>query len=161
MSNARFEALVREYQDLVMSLLRRNYGGVLDDHREDIAQEVWTKLWIAFEKNESNIVNFKSYLYRTVQTTVWDAARGLEKHQHDALDEATGEGDQPKGDAVLARVTLDDLMARLKPEEARMMRAHLQGFTYAEIATLVGTREGRVRNLISRIKKKMSSWSEP
>lgn len=155
-----FEALVARYHKLVISLIWRYYGGRLKDRADDLSQEIWTKLWVAFKKNENNVVNFKSYLYRTVQTTLWDAIREQDPAQETPEEHAVIAS--PFGEsAVHARLSIDQMTAGLKPEEAQMLRAHLKGFNNSEIATLLGCNEGRVRNLLTRIKKKMARLGEP
>ena len=151
-----FNDLVSKYHKLVMSQIRRFWSGAMNEHAEDISQEVWSKLWESFKKNENNIVNFKSYLYRTVQTTLWDAARALEKHQKlDPIEHTEEPGLEAGDDLLHDRMRLENLVHQLPAEEARMIRAHLQGFNNQEIAALLGTSEGRVRNLLTRIKKKL------
>lgn len=109
------------------------------------------------QKNEKNIVSFKSYLYRTVQTTLWDAIRDLEKHDRtDALEEVIEPGVDTGEDQLHQRMRLQDLLHRLPAQEARMMRAHLKGFSNQEIAVLLDVSEGRVRNLLTRIRKKLT-----
>ncbi|MDJ0837202.1 MAG: sigma-70 family RNA polymerase sigma factor [Acidobacteriota bacterium] len=153
----RFEVLVHEYHTLVISLIKRYYGGRFREQADDISQEIWAKLWESFKKNENNIVNFKSYLYRTVQTTLWDTARALEKDPGQLDDEAEP-GETPNTEQAHQRMALEDLLSRLDEEESRMIRAHLQGFNNAEIGMLLGCSEGRVRNLLTRIKKKLVLW---
>lgn len=155
-----FEDLVAQYQGLVMSLIRRYYGGDLGDRADDLAQEIWIRLWASFEKNERNIVNFKSYLYRTVQTTLWDAIRSLEKERRlEPLEDH--EQTHQAEDLIHLRMDLDQQLASLKPDEARMIRAHLKGFSTDEIATLLNCSEGRVRNLLSRLKRKLTLLGGP
>lgn len=150
-----FDDLVKEYHQLVMSLIYRYYGGRLGDRAEDLSQEIWTRLWESFKKNERNIVSFKSYLYRTVQTTLWDAVRALDKERRNTSIEEVEPSEEPGDDQLHQRLALQDMLDTLKPDEARMMRAHLKGFNAAEIATMLGTSEGRVRNLLSRTRKKL------
>lgn len=150
-----FESLVDKYHKLVMALINRYYGGRLKDQAEDLSQEIWTKLWTAFKKNENNVINFKSYLYRTVQTTMWDAIRS----QRPLADEEVLEAEASSNfgeNAVHARLSVSQMLRGLKPHEARMVRAYLKGFNNGEIAELMGYSEGRVRNLLSRLKKKMA-----
>lgn len=152
-----FENLVHKYQNLVLHLIRRHYGGGLQGQEEDLAQEIWTKLWQGLKKNENNVVNFKSYLYRVVQTTLWDAVETLKKQapvNEPMPEEETAPESAPE--QPVDRLALDTLVAKLKPEEARMIKAHLKGFSNEEIAVLLGTTEGRVRNLLTRIKKKLA-----
>ena len=153
----RFEALVDQYHVLVISLIKRYYGGRFREQADDLSQEVWAKLWENFKKNEKNIINFKSYLYRTVQTTLWDTARALEKDPG-PLEDSDEPGETPDTEQVHQRMALEDLLTRLDREESQMIRAHLQGFSNSEIATLLGSTEGRVRNLLTRIKKKLTLW---
>ncbi len=152
-----FEELVRQYHQLTLRLVQRYYGGTLKDRAEDLAQEIWAKLWERFKKNENNIVNFKSYLYRTAQTTLWDAVRSLEKERGVALDESHEiPGDEVGEKSRLERIELQRMIALLSEEEAQMTRAYIRGFNNEEIAALLGCSEGRARNLISRIKKKLA-----
>ena len=152
-----FDELVERYHQLVTSLIYRYYGGRLGEYADDLSQEIWTKLWHGFKKNEKNIVSFKSYLYRTVQTTLWDAIRDLEKHDRtDPLEEVVEPGVENNEDQLHQRMRLEDLLHRLPAQEARMMRAHLKGYNNQEIGVLLGVSEGRVRNLLSRIRKKLT-----
>lgn len=156
-----FEDLVQSYHKLVLHLIHSYYGGAFQGQAEDLSQEIWTKLWNQFKKNESQVVNFKSYLYRTVQTTLWDAVR---KRDRDPVELAQPELDQDLSSKshearFLAEYRVERLLNRLKREERLMMKAHLQGFSYPEIATMLNTSEGRVRNLISRIKKKLAGMT--
>ena len=152
--SAKFDDLVEKYHALVISLIHRYYGGRLSHQVEDLSQEVWTKLWESFKKNEKNIVNFKSYLYRTVQTTMWDAIRSVENNLTAEEIDTEQIGSEAETDHEVMAV--HHLLTRLPEEEARMMRAYLKGFNNAEIAVLVGCSEGRVRNLLTRIKKKLA-----
>lgn len=151
---SKFEALVEKYHRLVLHLISQYYAGALRHEQEDLSQEIWAKLWEQFKKNENNIVDFKSYLYRTVQTTLWDAIRRCERVEQsiDAIEHQ--EPDEIEEDRTLARMDLERLMQNLRSEEKLMVRAYLRGFSNGEIATLLGCSEGRVRNLIFRIKKK-------
>ena len=115
----------------------------------------------AFQKNQTNIVSFKSYLYRTVQTTLWDAIRTLDK---DSQTESLTDGHPvmaPSDRLHEERLALEGYLKELKPEEVRLIRAHLNGFSTDEIATLMGWSEGRVRNLLSRLKKKLIEMGNP
>lgn len=157
MNEQEFEKLVSKYHLLVMSLINRYYSGRLSERAEDLSQEIWAKLWENLKKNETNVVNFKSYLYRTVQTTLWDAIRQLDKDQTARSLHPEEEIPQSEEtDDLHNRWALDQMLAQLKPEESRMMRAHLKGFNTQEIATLMDCSEGRVRNLLSRIRKKLT-----
>lgn len=150
-----FEELVARYHKLVMSLINQYYGGQLKSQADDLSQDIWTKLWVAFKKNENNLVSFKSYLYRTVQTTLWDAIRS--KHPNaEEIDDHHMLNNSSNEDVVTAKMSLEQMMRGLKPEEAQMVRAYLKGFNNGEIAGLLGCSEGRVRNLLSRLKKKMA-----
>jgi RNA polymerase sigma factor (sigma-70 family) len=161
-----FEELVEQYHRLVISLVRRYYSGAFADRAEDLSQEVWVKLWEAFEKNnqkkndeknEKKILNFKSYLYKTVQTTMWDAMRRLERAPAETpIDNAMAEIADDDRERRERTRHLDQLIERLKDDEARMVRAYMQGFDNGEIAMLCGCSEGRVRNLLTRIKKKLA-----
>ncbi len=156
MAQQSFDQMVQQYQRLVIDLIRKYYSGKLRHMEEDLAQEVWLKLWSALSKNESKVDDFKSYLYRTVQTTLWDAIRRVEKEAGPDLELEVfvpADDDQPSTDA---RLELESRMQVLTHEESLMIRAHLRGFNHEEIANLLAVSEGRVRNLLTRIKKKMA-----
>ena len=151
--SGKFETLVDKYHRLVMHLVSQYYGGALRHQADDLSQEIWTKLWEQFKKNEKNIVNFKSYLYRTVQTTLWDAIRRCERLEQ-GVENGTEFGEDRDEPRILAKVQVERLMRDLKPEEKLMVQAYLKGFNNGEIATMLGCTEGRVRNLLFRIRKK-------
>ncbi|CAM2006946.1 RNA polymerase sigma factor [Acanthopleuribacter pedis] len=154
---AAFAQQVAQYHKLVFSLINRYYSGRLRDHAEDLSQEIWAKLWVHFKKNENNVVNFKSYLYRTVQTTLWDAVRSLDQEaDQEELEELADHAQERADQDAFKRMQLDNLLAQLKTEERQMIQAYLKGFSNQEISVLMGTSEGRVRNLISRTKKKLA-----
>ena len=160
--SSKFEALVEKYHRLVMHLISQYYGGALRHEADDLSQEIWTKLWEQFKKNEKNIVNFKSYLYRTVQTTLWDAVRKTDRQpstnlEEDELGEINSyDRHRIQEDQFLARNQLEVLMGGLKKEEQLIVKSYLKGFNSYETASLLGVSEGRVRNLFTRIKKKMA-----
>ncbi|MCB1052850.1 MAG: sigma-70 family RNA polymerase sigma factor [Acidobacteria bacterium] len=156
-SDASFEDLVQQYHLLVLHLIRRYYGGALGHLEEDLSQEVWTKLWDSFQKNESNIVQFKSYLYRTVQTTLWDAMRRLDQQTTESLADQLEEPQaEPFSPGLISQLDLEKKMDGLNREERLMVQAWLKGFSYQEIADLLACGEGRVRNCLSRIRKKLA-----
>lgn len=155
-----FDNLVKEHSRLVMDLIRKYYRGRLRHIEEDLAQDVWIKLWTQLQKRgENKVDDFKSYLYRTVQTTLWDAIRKVEKDSTFELDpdQVGGSTESPR---LEAKLELEARMKFLNEEESLMIRAHLRGFNNDEIAALLGASEGRVRNLLTRIKKKMA-WGTP
>ena len=153
-----FEAHVTQYRDLVMALIRRHYGGQLGHHAEDLSQEVWAKLWESLKKNETNVVSFKSYLYRTVQTTLWDAVEKLKREGLQPIDEELElPALQDVQSETLAAIEVEQRLESFSKQEQQMMQAHLKGFNYADIAALLGISEGRVRNSLSRMKKKMTA----
>jgi RNA polymerase sigma factor (sigma-70 family) len=151
-----FEALVGQYQQLVLHLIRRSHGGALAHLGEDLAQDVWTKLWDSFSRHESSILHFKSYLYRTVQTTLWDAMQRLQTRPTSSLEDELAEPAGPCfAEPVEQALDLDRRLELLGRQERLMVRAWLQGYNYEEIAGLLGISEGRVRNSLSRAKKRM------
>lgn len=156
MQEQEFEAKVSKYHKLVMSLIHRYYQGKLGNRAEDLSQEVWLKIWESLKKNETNVINFKSYLYRTVQTTLWDAIRKVREGESDVdlEQQEIPESDTPGGD--LGNIELEQRLAKLEWQEQQMVRAHLQGFNYSEIATLLNTSEGAVRNKLSRLKSRLA-----
>lgn len=158
----KFEQLVEKYHRLVLHLVRKYYGGRFLEEAEDISQEIWSKLWVHLKKNESQVVNFKSYLYRTVQTTLWDTVQRAERDPLSQSEELQLDNLQHDRSPQLveaeihSRQMVSVLLRSLKKEDQIIVKAYLQGLNYDEIAVLLGTSEGRIRNLLTRIKKKMA-----
>lgn len=156
MDEQQFEERVGKYHRLVMSLIHRYYQGRLGDRAEDLSQEVWLKIWESLKKNETNVINFKSYLYRTVQTTLWDAIRKIRDDESDVDLEQQEAPEQDNPGGSLGNIELEQRLGQLDWEDRQLVRAHLQGFNYAEIAALLSLSEGSVRNKLSRLKSKLT-----
>ena len=152
----RLGALVRDYGRLIRHVIRSVGGRDAADMAEDIEQAVLLGLWQQVAR-EQRIDHPASYVYRAaVRETVRALRR--ERARIDRTDAPYEEtvAHQPTSDphrqaedrqqrAILARC-LDGLA----PDRARAVRAHLAGFSVAEIMELFGWPYQRARNLIAR-----------
>jgi RNA polymerase sigma factor (sigma-70 family) len=123
-----------------------------------LAQEIWLKLWKSTQTHENSIRDFKSYLYRTVQTTLWETVQQLDKRPEVALEDQLVEPSEASPEkAILRKALLEKRMKQLKPQEQELMQLHFTGMTYKEIALLMRLEPGRVRNLLTRVKRKLEA----
>jgi len=120
------------------------------------------RLWRAL-RDERNVEDPASYLYRIAVTTTIDAVRRVTARREDSIDVPDTDVKVPalppadprqSPDAVVARRrAMDALMkalAQLPPNRRRCVELHLQGFSTTEIAELEGWTEAKARNLVYR-----------
>jgi RNA polymerase sigma factor (sigma-70 family) len=157
-SDARFEALVRDYARLVRHAIRAAGGGQIEPLAEDIEQKVFLALWQQVRR-EQTIDHPVSYLYQAAVRETVRAVRRAHARPEVGLEEV---GDQirhqaesnpgPERAALDAerRRMLAEALVTLQPDRARAVRAHLQGFSVQEIMTLFAWDYQKARNLVAR-----------
>lgn len=162
------EALLEKYGELLRNAIAQVCPKKLGLHFDDIEQEARLRLWKAL-KSETEIENPASYLYRIALTTTIDAVRRvaarreeqlrLEIDAFDGRDSAarveepvTAADRSPEALAerriLLAKV--EAALARIPGDRRRAVGLHLQGFTPAEIASLLSWTEPKARSLVYR-----------
>ena len=170
----RADVLARFERD-ALPLLDTLYSGALrltrDPHQaEDLVQETFAKAFAAFSSFEDG-TNIKAWLFRIMQnqfiTNYRKAARAPLESQIDDLQdwelsklEAAADTATPSAEAEALRALPDGevLQALLElPEEFRtaVYLADAEGFTYAEIADIVGVPLGTVMSRIHRGRKRL------
>jgi RNA polymerase sigma factor (sigma-70 family) len=156
---ARFEALLRQYDRLIVSIvarLGRQFGLRRDNFavREDIAQEVRFDLWKQIARGV--VIEFPAtYVYRaTIRETV-RALRRAASRDMESLDEEGTQAIEP-ADPFKILVARDQLrkvhegVASLSPERRQAVQAHLTGFQFQELMSMHGWSYQKARNLVSR-----------
>jgi RNA polymerase sigma-70 factor (ECF subfamily) len=126
------------------------------DAGRDAVQEVFLRYFA--ERGKGNCVeNPRAWLYRV-----------LHNHLLDRLDRAAmkyevsvGDADQVPDQCVGAEMRLEqtqtaqEIAARLTPRELDCLRLRVDGFSYEEIAQVLGVRPGTVRALLPRVYSKL------
>lgn len=167
--------LMLRFERDALPLLDTLYSGALrltrDPHQaEDLVQETFTKAFAAFASFEEG-TNIKAWLFRIMQnqfiTNYRKASRQPLESQIDDLQdwelsrlEAAADTATPSAEAEALRALPDGevLQALLAlPEEFRtaVYLADAEGFSYAEIADIVGVPLGTVMSRIHRGRKRL------
>jgi RNA polymerase sigma factor (sigma-70 family) len=155
--DARLEALVRDYGRLIRHVIRTVGGRDAAPLAEDIEQTILLGLWQQVAR-EQPIDHPASYVYRAA---VRETVRALKRER------ARADRTEPVREEVTTPVAPTDnpyrhtasrqqrqILARcledLAPDRKRAVRAHLAGFSVAEVMELFGWPYQRARNLIAR-----------
>ncbi len=150
----------RAFISQVVSRLAPRYLGV---QQSEIEQETAIRVWRTL-RNEREIRDFQSYVYRVAATAALDSVREVKQRQEQQLDlqEVAGMTESPSlpgsravspEDGVIRRALIErvqQLVDALPPNRRRALMLHFQGFTSGEIAEIRGWSEPKARNLTYR-----------
>lgn len=153
---AAFGQLVQEYTSLVQGIAVRMLGR---EEAQDAGQEVWIRVWrhIGDFKGESS---FATWLRRIAVNTCL-SLRGKEarreEHEYGGympdLPEPFG-GDADPEAAALGSERREEIRERLRgvreEHRAAMVLRHVEGLSYAEIASILGVPSGTAKGWASR-----------
>ena len=159
----RFEQLVDQYAAILRAHIAQHCPRNLGIQVSDVEQEALVRLWRAL-RDERNVVDAASYIYRIAVTTTIDAVRRViarrEEQLADASDDETParapyiDPKQAAPDEIVERretmQMLIDAIAELPENRRRCVELHLQGFNTTDIAALLGWSEAKARNLVYR-----------
>lgn len=159
----RLEKLVARHRGFIREIVSRLAPEHLGVAASEIEQEAMIRLWRSL-RNEREIRDFRSYVYRVVATCALDAIREVKTRREEQLvpERAADLSESPgmpgsrasSPEETLHRRTLlariREVMARLSANRGRAVKLHLQGFTSDEIGELYGWSEAKARNLVSR-----------
>lgn len=162
-----FSAIVREYESAVY-----NYALSLCHHTEDafdISQDSFLKLWRSLPKYRGRC-SPKTWILGIVRNTAIDYFRA-KKHRHVAPlyheDGQALEIPDPEADPALAYEKKDralQIRAALRslPKELAetLYLREFEGFSYEEIAKILGVRVGTVKSRISRARDGVKKYLE-
>jgi RNA polymerase sigma factor (sigma-70 family) len=143
---ASIEDLYRAHARLVFGYLLRR---TRDEHlAADLLQETFVTATRAFLGWSGG--SAEGWLLAIARSRLVDHAR---KHRAELPLPTEAELDAPPLPAVDA-VEVDDVMARLRPEQARLLRmVYVDGFRTAELAAASGQKEGTVRMALMRARE--------
>lgn len=151
---------------LTIGDMRANLFAKYPDLKEDVAQDVLQDAYIKAYRGYprfGHAARFHTWMYRI---TMNEASRRFRKHQRAATD--TGVDDLPFSEehkhASLPATEyggdrkrlLRELLKELDPDERQMIwLAHVEGYSFPEIAELVDKKEGAVKVRVFRALKKL------
>ena len=162
----RLDELLRDYGAFLRHAIRRLCPSTLGVTADEIEQDARIRLWHAL-RQERNITDPASYLYRVAASAAIDAVRRVRARRETQMDHPAGPTDDP---TVPVRATLvsparspeelavdrqttgqiGSAIARLAVNRRRAVGLHLRGFNSTEIARLLGWTEPKARNLTHR-----------
>ncbi|HEX9889826.1 MAG TPA: sigma-70 family RNA polymerase sigma factor [Nitriliruptorales bacterium] len=161
----------QRFEELALPFLDRLYGAALRYTRnpadaEDLVQETFAKAYRSFHQYEPG-TNLKAWLYRVLHTTYINLYRKKQRRPQETLQDeiddfsiydTLGQRSGPSAEhEVLDAFTADEVKQALAdlPEQFRLAvyYADVEGFSYQEIADLMGTPIGTVMSRLHRGRK--------
>lgn len=122
---------------------------------DDLMQESYVRFLCASHP-EGGEVNYRRYLYRIATNLLRDHWR---RPRASSIDDVP-EGFLAVGDAssrIDSQALLDPAMAQMRPRDRQLLwLAHAEGYSHREIAEITGLREGSVRLLLYRARRKIA-----
>ncbi len=154
-----FECLLDSYYDTIFRFAFKWCGSRED--AEDVAQQACIKLarslgQFRFESN------FSSWLYRLVINCAKDWQKSQARHQSDSPNtDADQTIDVPYKDEpdkpILIRQLLHSLEHFADGMKETVLLVHAEGFTHAEVATILGVKESTISWRLHEVRKKFQS----
>ena len=120
---------------------------------EDMVQEVWIMLWLKFDTmNSQSEWQQRVWVRRVTRSVRVD----LYRREHPPLEPITAEMEETvatEESDVAERI--DDLFSALTPDEQRLMRMRLEGYSAEEIAAELKIEANAVYQRVNRIMNKL------
>ena len=153
---AAFDALMRQYERLVLVTALRLVGNLAD--AQDVSQEVFLKLYRNLHKVGAQEA-VTSWLYRVTLNACHDLRRKRRPEDPaDLVEELAGDGDDPY-EALAAtersRVLRLSLSMLAEKEREALVLRDLEGLSTYEVARVLGSSEATVRSQICKARVKV------
>jgi RNA polymerase sigma-70 factor (ECF subfamily) len=153
-SHAQLEDLIAQYGRLIRTIVRKVTRSRTDLLAEDVEQRVVLGLWRQLDR-EQTIHRPASYIYRMA---VREAVRAVREQMRYEIHETSQVADEPDSapgpdrglEAREQAAVIERCLRELQPDRERAVRAHLAGFSVAEIMDLHGWPYQTARNLVAR-----------
>lgn len=158
-----FEALLDRHRSFIHEVVSRFAPQRLGILQSEIEQETAIRVWRTL-RNEREIRDFRSYVYRVAATATFDSIREVSRRQERQLDaqeftsltvhpslpgsRAVSPEDEMCSKALVGQITT--LVESLPANRSQAVKLHLQGFTSLEIGEICGWSEPKARNLTYR-----------
>ena len=167
-SVAAFNQLVMAYQGTAYNVAYRVIGN--GDAAADACQEAFLKAYQAIKQYRGG--SFKSWLLRIVTNACYDQMRYKSRRPATSLEDMTENSDDPSEKLVngserpeesILRGELNDLIQvgiNHLPEDQRLILvlSDVQGFSYQEIAEIVGQPLGTIKSRLSRGRQRLRDF---
>lgn len=151
------ERLVSRFESLARRTARAR--GLPASAVEEVLQDVRIRLWRSQASSEKIERLGASYLMRVVSSAVIDHLRAQRRRRETSLDDASTAAlvplplqvaptDGSEAEALAAR--LGGALEQLVPNRRLVVRLHLEGYERAEISSMTGWTDAKVRNLLYR-----------
>lgn len=149
---ASFEALFNRHYDMVYGVLFRLTG--TRQEAEDLAQEVFLKLYRKPLWREENVAG---WLYRVALNMGYNALRtAIRRERREQTAGRAADSPPCPEDEVSLRETqrrVREALAKLPDREAWLLVLREMGFSYRELADIVGVKPGSVGTLLVRAQR--------
>lgn len=157
------DAFGKIYDQFFDQIYRYVFFRTKPEEVEDIVESVFIKAWVNLEKYEKRDFSFSSWLYKIAHNATIDhhrAHRSIEPIDENLRDESEGSEPQRLAEQGMLAVKVREVLKELKdPYKQVVSLKFLNGLTNAEIAEILGEREGNVRVLqfraLKELKKKL------
>ncbi len=157
----RFQTLIEEHKKILYKVCNA-YCRNRDD-RDDLAQEIALQLWRSFGTFDAR-VRFSTWMYRIALNVAISfyrrestRTRSLLPADICLLEESAATASQPEEILLLYQ-----FIEGLDPLNKGLILLYLDGYSYREIADMLGIRETNVATKISRLKQTMKQkFGEP
>lgn len=150
---AAFAELYEEYSPLVFRFLRRRVDGS-DEIVEDLAEDVFVKVYEKLDRYVERGLPFTAWLYRIAHNHLVDYLRSRPRYTAHSLDDVAEVAERHAPAAygrVLDQQSLEPAMARLTPEQRQAVEHRfLEGLSVAETAAAMSRSEEAVKKLQAR-----------
>ncbi len=148
-----FASLYEQYLPLIYRFLRRRLDGS-DEIVEDLAEDVFVKVYEKLDRYVERGLPFTAWLYRIAHNHLVDYLRTLPRMSAHSLDDVAEMPErQTTADygQVLDQQSLEPAMARLTPEQRRAVELRfIEGMSVAETAAAMGRSDEAVKKLQAR-----------
>ena len=149
---AEFEAAFSEHYQRVYGVLFRLLGN--RPEAEDLTVETFWRLW---ERAPQRRENLGGWLYRVAMRLGYNALRGARRREHyelqaghEALELNTPPEPSQSLEQKQARAQVRGVLGQLKERDAQLLILRHSGFSYREIASVLGVAPGSVGTLLAR-----------
>lgn len=145
--------LYRRHAGVVLGMARR----IISDsaHAEDVVQDVFVRLWERPERFDPDRGSLRSFLVRDAHGRAVDRVRAetarsrrQERHDREQLDDATNDLDREVWNLIRSEQVRAAVAELSSGEREAILLAYYGGFTYREVARLIGAPEGTVKTRI-------------
>ena len=126
------------------------------DDRDDLLQEILTRLWASFHSYDRTR-QFSTWMYRVALNVAIDNLRRRQRRiretqSNDNTPEPESRADSSKNPRI---VELRELMEHQSEVDRALLLLFMEGNTYREIGEVMGMRDSNVGSRLSRLKKSL------